>query len=82
MLIAPKPRYVAEEVMVLPVMVLPGEPKMTIPPSVLPVICKTYEPLDYTGEIKGGHPATNRVTLHQRISAIKRDAIRPQAIAG
>ena len=40
MLIAPKPRYVAEEVMVLPVIVLPGEPKMTIPPSVLPVICE------------------------------------------
>jgi hypothetical protein len=39
MLIAPKPKYSAEEVIVLPVTVLPGEPKTTMPPSVLPVIC-------------------------------------------
>jgi hypothetical protein len=45
MLIAPKPKYSAEDVMVFPVIVLPGEPKITIPPSVLPVICNTLAAL-------------------------------------
>jgi hypothetical protein len=38
MLMAPKPRCVSDDVMVLRRNEDPGEPKMTMPPSVAPVI--------------------------------------------